>query len=143
MKITSNINGMNVNVDSNFKKFLDLIGGQKEPGLIIVEGREELSDVIASLMSLGFEQALNVKEAFELDKIYIIANQNTDKDLRDFINQYPTGQVEIFDKGLMTSNVLIPEYDNRSVVILTKKEELKNLQKSGFNLLDFSGPVYQ
>ncbi|OHA45996.1 MAG: hypothetical protein A2541_00430 [Candidatus Taylorbacteria bacterium RIFOXYD2_FULL_36_9] len=134
---------MSKNTDSEFKKFLDVISGQKEPGLVIVKNLEKLSDVVNCLVGVGFEQALSVKEAFGLEKMFIIVNQNTDKGLRDFISQYPTGQIEIFNEELMVSDILMPEYDNRSVVILVKKEDLESLQKSDFNLLDFSGPVYQ
>jgi hypothetical protein len=65
------------------------------------------------------------------------------KELYDFILQYPTGQIEIFDKDKFQSKSISPLYRDVSIVVLTTKQTLMNMQKKGYKLLENVGITYQ
>lgn len=127
---------------ASFKEFLAVTAGSREVGLAIAENSKEIRDFSRSLAGAGFKQAKGVFDLFGLPKAYIIISDDMDKDVYDFVVQYPTGQVEIFDKERMRSEILSPDY-NRGVVLLVEKGALNKLQVKGFDLLTAAGPAYQ
>lgn len=127
---------------ASFKEFLGIAPGSKEVSLAIAKNNKEIQDFSRSLDEAGFEQAEEVFNLFKLPKAYMTISEDMDKNVYDFIVQYPTGQVEIFDKERMRSEMLSPDY-SRSVVLLVEKGALNKLQAKGFDLLAAVGPAYQ
>ena len=75
--------------------------------------------------------------------MYLSVDENMNKDVYDFIVQYPTGQVEIFDNTAMKSNTFSPNHTNSCVVILVLKEDLSKIQEKGWDILSLCGVTYQ
>ena len=125
-----------------FQEFLAVTPGSKEVGLVIAKNEKEIRDFSHSLDEAGFEQAAGVFDLFRLPKAYMTINEDAGKDIYDFVVQYPTGQVEIFDKERMRSEMLSPDY-SRSVVLLVEKGALNKLQAKGFDLLTAVGPAFK
>ena len=61
----------------------------------------------------------------------------------DFALQYPTGQIEIYDKFNLKSQTVTPSYKDVAVVFLITKDTLKKAQEAGFMLLEQVGITYQ
>ena len=95
----------------------------------------------------GFRQAIDVSEIIKrnkaLSKAYFMVRDKFPKDIYDFLLQYPTGQVEIFDKSTMSSKTYTPIYKDTSVVLIVTRDSLRAIQKEGFQLLEYAGVAYQ
>lgn len=127
----------------SFNQFLNVASGQKEVSLVITKNQKEQDDFVKILSENGFKKSDAVYELLENTKTYFVAGQKIDKNIYDFIAQYPTGQVEVFDKNTMKSNIYTPEYKGKAVIIVALKNNLKKLQKNNFDLLALTGPAYQ
>lgn len=127
---------------TSISDFLSVAMGSKEVSLAIAKNEAELSQFKEIMGRQGFEQSKNVADLFKLQKTYFVLGEDMDKDIYDFVVQYPTGQVEIFDKKLMRSETFLPDY-NKEIVLLVVKEDLNKLQAKGFDLLSCTGPAYQ
>lgn len=127
---------------ASFKELLDIAPGSKEVSLAIAKNNKEIRDFSRSLDEAGFEQAKEVFDLFRSPKTYMSISEDMDKNVYDFIVQYPTGQVEIFDKERMRSEMLSPDY-HHSVILLVEKGALNKLQAKGFDLLAAVGPVFR
>lgn len=131
-----------------FGDFLSVALGSKEVALVIAKNKTELLSLAKAMDKQGFKRSENILEIFSAfggksHKTYFVAYEKMDKDIYDFIVQYPTGQVEIFDKKLMKSQIFFPDYKNFAVVLLVDKDDLNKIQKKGFNLLSVTGSAYQ
>ena len=135
MSITSN--------KASIEEFLSVMIGSKEVGLVIAKNESEISSFAKVMDQFGFERSNNVADLFKSPKAYFVADENLDKDVYDFIVQYPTGQIEIFDKRLMQSKTLSPDYKNSAVILLVDKDNLNKIQEKGFDLLSSAGPAFQ
>ena len=129
--------------NKEFTDFLKATFGQKEVGLIIAKDRDQLSDFSAAMDGEGFKRSDNISDLFNSPKMYLIVGENMGKDFYDFLVQYPTGQVEIFDNNAMESKTFSPDYANGCVIFLVLKEDLNKLQDKGWDILAHSGPAYQ
>ena len=129
--------------NKEFTDFLKATFGQKEVGLIIAQDRDQLSDCSGAMESEGFKRSDNISDLFNSAKTYLVAGENMSKDFYDFLIQYPTGQVEIFDNNVMESKTFSPDYTNGCVIFLVLKEDLNKLQDKGWNILANCGPAYQ
>lgn len=135
MSITSN--------KTSIEEFLSVMVGSREVGLVIAKNETEISSFAKAMDRFGFERSKNAADLFKSPKVYFVADENLDKDVYDFIVQYPTGQIEIFDKQLMQSQTLSPDYKNSAVVLLVDKDNLNKIQEKGFDLLSSAGPAFQ
>lgn len=127
---------------ATIEEFFKIAPGSKEVSLAIAKNNKEILDFSRSLDEADFEQAEGVFDLFKLPKTYMTISENMDKNVYDFVVQYPTGQVEVFDKERMRSEMLSPDY-NRSVILLVEKGALNKLQAKGFDLLSAVGLAYQ
>ena len=134
---------MNPKNKKSLSQFINIASGQKEVSIVIAKNQKEQDDFIKFLSENGFKKSEAVYELLENAKTYFVAAQKIDKNIYDFIAQYPTGQVEVFDKNTMKSNVYTPEYKDKAVIIVALKNNLKKLQKNNFDLLALTGPAYQ
>ena len=124
-------------------QFLAITLGQKEACLIIAKDKKEQSEFEKFLAENGFKKSNAVYELLENQRVYFVAEKDIDKNIYDFVSQYPTGQIEIFDKNTMKSNVYSPDYKDKAVIIIALKSNIKALQKNNFDLLALTGPAYQ
>jgi len=127
----------------SLEEFLLVTAGSKEVGLIIAKDSNELQDFVESLDENGFKRSDKIVDLLELQQAYFVINESAAKDAYDFAVQYPTGQIEIFDKEHMRSQTFSPEYSNLKLVLLVAKDDLNKLQTKGFDLLSAVGPAFQ
>lgn len=132
---------------NSFTDFLKYIPSQKEVSLILAKDENELSELTKNLEDQGFRQVVDALDLFKHiekpTKVFFIAKESLPKDIYDFIVQYPTGQVEIYDKFNLRSQTIIPKYQDVSVVFVMTKDVLKKTQASGFQVLEQVGITYQ
>ena len=126
-----------------FPDFLKVASGQKESGLIIAKDRDELNDFVEVMDNKGLKRLDKISNMTNSLKVYLNVGENIEKETYDFLVQYPTGQVEIFDKDTMLSKTFSPDYKNSSVVVLILKENLGKLKQKGWDILSIVGPAYQ
>jgi len=125
------------------KEFLAATMGLKEVGLAIAKNATELSGFAKAMNEAGFKQVASCAQFLQYPKTYFVVHQNIDKDIYDFIVQYPTGQVQIFDKEDVRSQTFSPDYKNSATVLLVQKDNLNKIQEMGFDLLSATGLAYQ
>lgn len=128
---------------ASIEEFLSVMIGSKEVGLVIAKNEAEISSFAKALDRFDFKRSENISDLFKAPKTYLVADENIDKDVYDFIVQYPTGQVEIFNKKLMQSQTLSPDYKNSAIVLLVEKNNLNKIQEKGFDILGVAGPAFQ
>ncbi|HBW74126.1 MAG: hypothetical protein UX10_C0023G0008 [Candidatus Magasanikbacteria bacterium GW2011_GWA2_45_39] len=133
----------NTSNKASIEEFLSVILGGKEVGLVIAQNDAEISSFAKAMDRFDFKRSENIADLFKSPKTYLVAGGNLDKNVYDFIVQYPTGQVEIFDKKLMQSQTLSPDYKNSAIVLLVDKDNLNKIQERGFDLLSSTGPAFQ
>jgi hypothetical protein len=129
--------------NKEFIDFLKVAFGQKEVGLIMAKNIDELSDFSRIMDNEGFKRSDNILDLLNSPKMYISVDENMNKNVYDFVVQYPTGQVEIFDNTAMKSNTFSPEHVSRCIVFLVLKEDLSKIQEKGWDILSLCGPTYQ
>src|SRR3989344_6058627 len=98
---------MTINSRNQLVDFLNHTVSQKEVSVIIAKDNNEQHLFQEELDREGFRQAIDVSEIIKrnkaLSKVYFMVRDKFPKDIYDFLLQYPTGQVEIFDKSTMSS----------------------------------------
>jgi len=131
---------------NSLNNFLKYTLSQKEVSLVIAKNDEELVHFQRTLENNYFKKATEIFQLIsnidEPQKIYFVIT-DISKDLYDFLLQYPSGQVEIFDSKKMRSTIISPIYNGVSVVFLVTKETLSQIQKGGFPVLEAVGLTYQ
>lgn len=127
----------------SLEEFLTVTAGSKEMGLIIAKDASELEGFVRSLDGMGFKRSEKVADLSKLQKSYFVIDEGAAKNAYDFAVQYPSGQVEIFDKELMQSQSFSPDYGSLNLVLLVVKDDLNKLQTKGFDLLSAVGPAFQ
>ena len=114
---------------------------------MIAKDESELEDFTKKLSDAKFKQVADasdlLKQIEEASKSFVVAKDSLSKDLYDFAVQYSTGQVEIYDKLSLKSQVATPVYEDVAVVYLLTKATLKKTQESGFRILEVVGVTYQ
>lgn len=133
---------------STLTDFLTYASGQKEVSLVIAKDEKELASLQSELDALGFISASTPLEfssaASQPSKIYsVLADAAHAKDYYDFSVQYPTGQVEMWNRSTMQPQVSTPRYAGVFLVLLLTKDTLVTAQKNGMDFLASTGIVYQ
>ena len=128
---------------ASIEEFLSVMIGSREVGLVIAKNEAEISSLTKAMDRSDFKRSENISDLLKSPKTYLVADENIDKDVYDFIVQYPTGQVEIFNKKLMQSQTLSPDYKNSAIVLLVEKNNLNKIQEKGFDILGVAGPAFQ
>lgn len=127
--------------------FLKFALSQKDVSLAIAKDDSELTELMTKLEENGFRQAVDTSDLFkqmtQSSKSFFVAKESLSKDMYDFVVQYPTGQVEIYDKFNLKSQTAIPSYKDVTIIFLITKEVLKKTQEAGFMLLENVGITYQ
>lgn len=129
--------------DSFVQDFLPKTKGSKEVSLVIAKDEHELLSFVGIMEKQGFAKSENIKDLMEKSKTHFVIDVSLGKKVYDFMVQYPTGQVEIFSKKLMKSEIISPDYENSSIVFLIDKNVLQKFQQAGIDLLSVVGLTYQ
>jgi len=127
----------------SLEEFLTIIAGSRDIGLIIAKDGDELNRFARFLQEMGFGLSKNMSDLFRHRKTYFVVDESSAKDAYDFAVQYPTGQVEIFNKEQIRSEVFSPDYNNLNPVLLVARDCLNKLQANDFDLLSAVGPTFQ
>ncbi len=131
----------------NLNEFLKIASGQREVALIISRDDSELQEQQQVLKKNGFVKvdrtAELLKQIQQPTKLYFTVSGTINKNIYDFIAQFPTGQVEIFDNSQMKTSVFTPDYVNLSVAAVVTKKDLLALEAVGFSLRQHCGVAYQ
>ncbi len=132
---------------NTIKDFLKFANSQKEVSLMIAKDENELEDFIKKLSEGEFRQAVDTSDLFKqvekASKSFVVIKDVLPKDLYDFALQYPTGQVEIYDKFNLKSQMVIPVYKDVTIVYVLTKAAIEKTQESGFRILEIAGITYQ
>lgn len=132
---------------NDLNKFLSLASGQREVALVIAQDETQLQELQQSLKKNGFSKVDRTSELLKRmtgpGKMFFTLTDTINKNVYDFLVQYPTGQVEIFDSSQMQSHVTTPDYRNLSVVLLVTKHNLLALESQGYGLRMYTGVAYQ
>lgn len=130
-----------------FTDFLKYTLSQKEVSVAIAKDEAELQQLVKSLEADSFRQAIDTADLFKHitkpSKVFVIVKDKLSKDLYDFMIQYPTGQVEIYDKFNLKSQLVAPVYDKASVIFVVTKDALKKTEELGYQMLEHAGIAYQ
>ena len=130
-------------MEDSIKQIISIIKNSKEPGLIIAKDDAELLDFLRIMNEQGFKQSRNIDDLLKTSETYFIIKEDLDKDVYDFIVQYPTGQIQVFNKELMKSEIISPDYENSALILAITKDTLENISSKGFDILSITGPAYQ
>jgi len=131
-------------MNSDLIKFIKYSISQKEVSLIITKDEKEIQRVAKILMELGYHEEINVSDMVKIVSqpsiFFITLKDDFSKDIYDFVVQYPTGQVEIYDKVKLKSQTVTPVYKNVSIIVVADEETIK---KSKFPVLEKVGLTYR
>lgn len=132
---------------NNFIDFLTVTNSQKEISLILAKDEAECEHFVTRLEDTGFRQAIDTTELFKHSttpsKAFVVVKHSISKDLYDFLVQYSTGQIAIYDKNTLKFVAIDPIYKGVSIVFVMTHEALRKTQKSGFSILENVGLTYQ
>jgi len=134
---------INQTKNTAISEFLAIMTGSKEVGLAIARDDKELEDFSRSMDREGFSQADGISDLLKSPQTYLRIGEDMDKNVYDFVVQYSTRSVQIFDKEKMQIQTFFPDYENSAVVLLVAKDDLIKIQAKGFDLLSAVGPAYQ
>lgn len=130
-------------LNAGLSEFVRVASGGREAALILAQSESEIAEITRFLEGEGFKRADNLKDFFVLPKLFYFTGDKLDKDIYDFVVQYPSGHVEIFDKEKMVSQTLSPDYGNKTIIIIMTKENFQKARSQGLDLIPAIGPSYQ
>jgi len=129
------------------QEYLNFVKSQKEVGFMIAKNKQELKEFKKELSSTSFIKSNNISQLGENLKIsgknYLVLEDDDLKSVYDFLIQYPTGQIEVFNKQSMKSEIIIPDYIKNTTVFLVTKKYLSKIKEEGYDLLSHAGLTYQ
>jgi len=129
------------------EKFLGFTLGAKDISLIIARDKEQLSEYISEMGKSEFQKLPNFQEVIIFvqrgGRGYILIDALLEKEIYDFVVQYPTGQIEIWDRKKNDSIIIYPNYKTISLVLLVTNDVLSKNNEAGFVLLDKVGLTYR
>lgn len=132
---------------NTFEDFLKYANHQKEVSLMIAKDDSELGHFVKKLNEADFRQAVDTSDLFKqitkASKTFVAVKDSLSKDLYDFAVQYPTGQIEIYDKFNLKSQTEVPAYKDVCVIYVLTKTAIKKTQESNFRILEIAGITYQ
>ena len=130
-----------------FQKFLEYTLSQRDISLVIAKDDTELKKFVTEMKEIGYKYLKDIWEIMDFagteGKGCFAMNETLEKELYDFIVQYPTGQVEIWDQAKNDFRVVSPKYEGVSLVFLITKQDLENIKRQGFEILSKVGLTYQ
>jgi hypothetical protein len=132
---------------AKLEEFVAVSLGQKEVSLCIAKDASEVAALEKNLVKQGFtrfESPLHLASGLvNAPKAYAIIGAGDEKDAYDFVAQYPTGQIELFEPVRLQTIVTKPRYAESAVAFVIPSEILRNMQTSGKDILSAAGLVFR
>ncbi len=132
---------------SAFRDFLTYTPSQKEVSLVFAKDETEQDHFLQELEGQGFKQIFTLYELLDTvtspTKSFYLIQDELPVDVYEFIQQYPTRHIGIYDKVSKKFAVTNPVYKDVSLVFVVTKAHLQNLHNQGFTLFDKVGLTYQ
>lgn len=127
--------------------YLKRLSGSKEAGLVVAKDAAELARLKQQLDKEKFREVLTVPHLLERiqdgRKNYLVVDAKNAKDIYDTAVQYPTGQIEWFDRDHMSSKVATPAYGTARVLFLATQRTLMAAEHTGLPLRTVCGLTYR
>jgi len=134
--------------DKNFTTFLSRTISLKEVSCICATDEKEAEEFKQALSADGFFTPQNARNLLSLisqtgKTFFKLSDLKNEKAVYDFIVQYPTGSVELWDADTHNPTVVSPAYHDSSLIFLVTENELISLHEKEFEILDKVGPVFR
>lgn len=129
------------------QQFLHYTDSQKNVSLILANDKAEQRAFLKILTQEGFQKVDTIsrllKETMQVSKVFYVIRDALPNQFYDFIVQYSTRHMTIYDYTQRKFLVANPIYTNVSIVFVVTKDMLKKIHEEGFSLLDKVGLTYQ
>lgn len=133
--------------NNSLDDFLKYTLSQKEVALVIAKDEEELRKFRETLHDHGCKQVAVGTELIDYvtssNKVFYQIDGVLPKPVYDFVIQYPTGQVEQYNRDTKKSEVVTPIYRDSAFILLTTQETLSKVEQNGFQILANAGMAYK
>lgn len=130
-----------------FKDFVSKSFALREPSLLVVFDEEKISNVKDHIEFFDFKYVSEMDELAHMTqkggKFYFLINEENLKGIYDFVKQYSTGAIDIFDAHVGKQMTFSPEYSKTSLMLIVTKDMLIHAQSLGFDILKLAGLTYQ
>lgn len=134
--------------DSNLQKsitqFLDATNGAREVSLIVIDKQEDQDEFIRLLHDYNFKQCdpNSILRSLDSEKSFVLLPRDFNKELYDFIVQYPSGQIQYLDNKSFQTKIVDIDYKGRSCILITTNDTLQAWADAGFLVRNKVGLVY-
>jgi len=132
---------------SDFREFLTFTSSQKEVSLVLAKDETVQNDLVQILYQQGFHQIHTVSELLKIiaapTKVFYLVQNELPVDIYEFIQQYPTRHISIYDKATKKFVASRPIYKDVAVILVVTKDNLEKIHSQNFTLFDKVGLTYQ
>lgn len=134
-------------MEDTFEDFLLKTESQKEVSLVIVQEDQDIEEIIEVLEKFQYKNMVNLpsllKEIERPSRVCVFLEKVFPRKLYDFISQYPTGNIEVYDNETSGSQVAFPLYDGVSIVVVAKQSALDYAKRLGYSVLEKVGLTFR
>lgn len=134
-------------VQQEFQDFLDFTRSQEAVSLVLAKDESEQTQFLSVLIDQGFREMKNVEMFLSAvtspSKLFYVMQPDLPKEMNEFISQYPTRHIGIFNTSTGKNMIATPLYENVSIVCIITKENLQKIQQQGYTLFDKVGLTFQ
>ena|SRR5260221_10173792 len=131
----------------DFSEFLTYTNSQAEVSLVLAKDEDEQNNFINTLKEQQFKQVISLSHLLAAikapTKIFYVITDDLPQGIYEFISQYPTGHLSIFDKTVGDFHTITPLYTDVAVVFIITKDRMKKLVQKESPILDKVGLVFQ
>ncbi|MDD4290504.1 MAG: hypothetical protein PHH83_04550 [Patescibacteria group bacterium] len=134
-----------MNIQESIKQFLGFFQKSHDAGLIIFDEQKDFQIIEKEILNSGFSFSKNFDDLVEniesSKKTYIFLKDELDNKLYEFISQYSTGQINIYDGY---KNIPInPNYERGGFLILINFNNLQQIEEKSYSLLSVCGLTWR
>jgi hypothetical protein len=132
--------------NDTLEEFLSHVVPSKEASLCITTDEVNIAATEMSLRSSGFSGATTPLELFygikNGERMYLVLTETNAKQIYDLILQYPTGEINFFDREKMETLRTSPNYEHTAVIVLASIPILEKLEAHGLAFRSVTGLAY-
>jgi hypothetical protein len=132
---------------NDLSSFLATTKSQRSVSFLIAKDEEELQIFLQALQEQGFQSLHTITEILSHvsspTKAFYHITAVMPIEIYEFIEQYSSGHISIYDRKLKKMNVAKPSYKDVSIIFLLTKKILHTLQAEGYTFYDKTGLTYQ
>lgn len=133
-------------MQDSFTEFLTYTNSQHDVSLVLAKDEAEKSEMVNILKQNQFQEATSITQLLQAStqpsKIFYQLNELPSA-LYNFIFQYPTGQLQIFNPETNSQEIVTPIYNEVSIILVTTHDALEKIESTGFFIRDKVGLTYQ